>query len=474
MSKLTHLDDKGEVHMVNVGEKATTHRVAIARGRVIAAPDTIRLIASGQAAKGDVLATARIAAIMAAKKTPELIPLCHAVALSHVEVELTPNVAEGFVQIRVEAHAVDRTGIEMEALTAVSVAALTIYDMLKAVDRGMIIGPIALAEKRGGKSGTWRAPIRVVRKTPPQQALPEPETTPPEAPKPHLQRARRPMPADRPPTIDPPAASPEASVRASEVIRLAGNDPRLEQRLSLSPIGSAYMLGDLDDPYAEHCEWHGLLNETGELGAVLLHYQGLSMPAVLASGGPVDVEAIFKATSDELPRRFYAHIRKEHRRSLEVLHDFHKPREMCRMGLTRAEYKPRGDSSGVTRLTHRDTGAVMRLYAHYPDNFFEPAQLSTGLYCGIRIDGQLVAVAGLHVLSERYNVAAIGNIVTHADYRRKGLATHCVRHLLDDLFDRVGHVALNVQIDNTSAIGCYENFGFTPRFNFLEGWATRR
>lgn len=153
--ELTHLDARGQARMVDVGDKAVTRRRAVARARVVMQPQTLALITSGTASKGDVLATARIAGIQAAKRTHELIPLCHVIALTRVELELTADVASHAVEIEARAEAVDRTGVEMEALTAVSVAALTVYDMLKAKDRAMTIEAIALHEKSGGKSGDF-------------------------------------------------------------------------------------------------------------------------------------------------------------------------------------------------------------------------------------------------------------------------------------------------------------------------------
>jgi cyclic pyranopterin phosphate synthase len=154
--ELTHLDERGRARMVDVGGKPIARRMALARGRVHMQPETLAMLVAGTAPKGDVLATARIAAIQAAKKTPELIPLCHALVLTSVEVELEPNQAQSALEIAVRVHAMDRTGAEMEALTAVSVAALTIYDMLKAKDRSMTIEAIALHEKSGGKSGDFK------------------------------------------------------------------------------------------------------------------------------------------------------------------------------------------------------------------------------------------------------------------------------------------------------------------------------
>ena len=150
---LSHLDAQGRAHMVDVGAKAETQREAIARGRVAMRPETLRMIVEGTTPKGDVLAVARVAGIMAAKRTPDLIPLCHTLLLTHVSVQIVPAAAGDGLEIEAMVRTRGQTGVEMEALTAVSVAALTIYDMCKAVDRGMRIGEIRLAEKRGGRSG---------------------------------------------------------------------------------------------------------------------------------------------------------------------------------------------------------------------------------------------------------------------------------------------------------------------------------
>lgn len=154
---LTHLDAQGRAHMVDVGAKPVSEREAIARGRVMMQPATLELIVGGTVPKGDVLAVARIAGIMAAKRTPELIPLCHTLLLTHTSVTITPDLAAHALDIEATVRTKGQTGVEIEALTAVSVAALTIYDMCKAVDRGMRIGEIRLVEKRGGASGEWRS-----------------------------------------------------------------------------------------------------------------------------------------------------------------------------------------------------------------------------------------------------------------------------------------------------------------------------
>jgi len=153
---LTHLDESGAANMVDVAEKPVTERVAVAEGAVIMAPATLAMIRAGDAKKGDVIGTARIAGIMAAKRTHELIPLCHAIALSAITIDIEPDDALPGLLVRATAKVADRTGVEMEALTAVALACLTIYDMAKAADRGMEVTAIRLVEKRGGRSGTWR------------------------------------------------------------------------------------------------------------------------------------------------------------------------------------------------------------------------------------------------------------------------------------------------------------------------------
>ncbi|MBL1258798.1 cyclic pyranopterin monophosphate synthase MoaC [Methylocystis sp. Sn-Cys] len=156
MTKLTHLSATGDAHMVDVSAKADTKRLARARGRVVMAPETLALAVAGQAKKGDVFGVARIAGIMAAKKASELIPLCHPLPLTSVFVEITPDESLPGLRVDVAAGVTGKTGVEMEALTAVSVACLTIYDMLKAVDRAMRIEGVELVSKEGGKSGDWR------------------------------------------------------------------------------------------------------------------------------------------------------------------------------------------------------------------------------------------------------------------------------------------------------------------------------
>ena len=157
-SVLTHFDAQGQAHMVDVAAKAATHRIAIAQGRIVMNPATLGIILMGNAKKGDVLGIARVAGIMAAKKTSELIPLCHPLALTHVAIDFGADESRACISCTATVETVGPTGVEMEALTAVQIALLTIYDMCKAVDRGMTITDVRVLEKHGGKSGSFVNP----------------------------------------------------------------------------------------------------------------------------------------------------------------------------------------------------------------------------------------------------------------------------------------------------------------------------
>ncbi|MCP4332402.1 MAG: cyclic pyranopterin monophosphate synthase MoaC [Gammaproteobacteria bacterium] len=156
MSKLTHFNQAGEAHMVDIADKASTARRAVAAGRIVMQAQTLELIQQGKHKKGDVLGVARIAGIMATKRTADLVPMCHPLALTHVSVEFEIDVDQSAIECTVTAETTGQTGVEMEALTGVQVTLLTIYDMCKAVDRGMVISDVRLLQKSGGKSGHWQ------------------------------------------------------------------------------------------------------------------------------------------------------------------------------------------------------------------------------------------------------------------------------------------------------------------------------
>ena len=159
MAEFTHFNESGDVHMVDVGDKQATRRRAVADGRIKMNPATMNAILSGQNKKGDVLAVARLAGIMAAKRTADLVPLCHPLSLTHVSVDLECRMDESYVHCSATVETFDKTGVEMEALNAVQVSLLTVYDMCKAADRGMIIESVRLVQKSGGRSGEWKRKI---------------------------------------------------------------------------------------------------------------------------------------------------------------------------------------------------------------------------------------------------------------------------------------------------------------------------
>ena len=259
---LTHLNARGEAHMVDVADKQETRREARASARVSMLPATLALLAEGGLPKGDVLATARIAGIQAAKRTHELIPLCHALMLSKVTVDFTLDSANSCVEIQVLCRLNGRTGVEMEALTAASVAALTLYDMCKAVDKGIVIGDIQLETKTGGKSGDWQRPeeAAAVEQTPVEPSRSEPSRTEPS-------RAATAEPIEATAGQAAPAARGDATVR---VLFLAELRERLDldslalnlTTLSQATVGGLKRTLALRDPQLE------ALNDTRVLCAV--------------------------------------------------------------------------------------------------------------------------------------------------------------------------------------------------------------
>lgn len=257
------------------------------------------------------------------------------------------------------------------------------------------------------------------------------------------------------------------------VIERVRDDEELRRFLMRDPLANAYLLGKLDPSYAPFCRWYGARDVAGELRELLLWYQGLSIPVAFLVGDPDgDPRPFFASCCNTLPDRFHFHIIGEQMSAFREACEVTSYKKMHRMGLERKDYR-RGEARPgveVARLGHRDTAAIMRLYEHYPDHFFEPSQLETGLYFGVRdLEGDLLSIAGIHVVSPEHDVAVIGNLVTHPDARGEGLATVCTRQLLDEVFERVSFVALNVQFNNEPAIRMYTNFGFEPNNIFFEG-----
>ena len=262
-------------------------------------------------------------------------------------------------------------------------------------------------------------------------------------------------------------------------VREVSDKATLHRALIRDRVAAAYHLGDLDPRYFQFCRWWGASSDDAdELEAVALLYAGLRMPALLTLGSAAGVEAILDdaGVRAELPSRFYAHVMNDHMAGLQAHYREVKLRSMVRMGLARADFQRADveDLSGIEPVGHADTADLMSLYTFYPDNFFEPYQLGTGLYFGAREQGRLVSVAGIHVYSQEYDVAALGNIVTHPDHRSRGHSRRCTARLVDELFNTVSVVALNVERDNVAAQRVYRRLGFTEHLRYVEGLVDRR
>lgn len=240
-------------------------------------------------------------------------------------------------------------------------------------------------------------------------------------------------------------------------------------------VAAAYHLGDLDPNYFDFTRWWGAFDDTDQLQGLLLLYTGLRMPTVLALGPTEPIEALFLKAKSELPSRFYAHITADHVTGLRAQYRAYELQSMIRMGLTREQFTPADDDlSDIRTLTHSDTVNIIDLYQYYPDNFFEPYQLETGYYFGADENDRLVSIAGVHVFSQQYEIAAIGNIVTHPDFRSRGYSRRCTTHLLKQLFQHVPMAALNVQKDNEAAQSVYRRLGFSYHMDYLEGYVEQR
>lgn len=240
--------------------------------------------------------------------------------------------------------------------------------------------------------------------------------------------------------------------------------------LAKERVANAYPLGYLDASYADECRWFGASLD-GILRAIVLVYDGLSRPGVFTAGDAPGVAAIFHDFAESRPERATAHVAPEHESAL--LHGMRTRaplRRMHRMALRREDFRDDGQAEAdVVRLTHGDTAAIMQLYSVWPDHFFEPYQLGSGLYFGVRDGNRLVSIAGIHNVSPSADVAAIGNLVTHPDARGRGYALQCTSRLLREVFARVSLATLDVEHGNEPAIRTYRHFGFYHDSDFLEG-----
>ncbi len=243
----------------------------------------------------------------------------------------------------------------------------------------------------------------------------------------------------------------------------------LRQFLIQDRLANAYLLGNLDPAYFQFCEWFGARDDDGEIANLVLLYTGLSLPVVFMSGSGENLEQFLQELKSVLPERFHFHVVEEQMSPVQTVFDLEEASPMIRMGLDEERFEGVEADDRVQRLGHRDTAAIMELYEHYPDNFFEPHQLETGLYYGIREGDEIISMGGVHVVSEEYDVAVLGNLVTDRDHRGQGLATVVTGKLIEELFEQVSLLALNVGQDNEPAVRLYKSFGFEANNIFYEG-----
>ncbi|MGM0575661.1 MAG: GNAT family N-acetyltransferase [Myxococcota bacterium] len=236
------------------------------------------------------------------------------------------------------------------------------------------------------------------------------------------------------------------------------------------PVRCAYMLGDLDEAYWDLATWYGA-GAGDDLDAVLMVYDGLSMPVMITWGQGGAMERIVQAFHAQLPGRALTHLQPHHVAAIDQYFGTEGLVPMLRMGLTEDAFEEVLEGPWeIEPLNHRHTGEIVELQRFYPDNFFEPTQIGYGHYYGVHQDDMLVSVAGVHVFSREVRVGVLGNIVTHPDYRGRGLSTACTSHLCRKLFDEgVEIVALNVKRQNRSAVSVYEKLGFRYHDTYLEG-----
>ncbi|MHC4943085.1 MAG: GNAT family N-acetyltransferase [Planctomycetota bacterium] len=244
---------------------------------------------------------------------------------------------------------------------------------------------------------------------------------------------------------------------------------KLADALIHDPFRAAYLLADLENPYFANTRWYAAGSDAEQLNAVILIYTALKTPALLPFGDPLGLERILEERGAELPDKAYGMIWPEHKESIGKIYDTQFDRRMIRMGLEKSDFRPAAKDWETMPLHQEDLDELTALMEHYPGNFFEPAMFRDELYYGIRMDGRLVSAGGIHTYSPTYSVAAIGNIVTHKVYRRRGLALACTAALVKMLLEEVDSIALNVEETNEPAIQCYKRLGFVPRGSYTEG-----
>ncbi len=246
----------------------------------------------------------------------------------------------------------------------------------------------------------------------------------------------------------------------------------LRRLLAPHPLRATYMLGDLDPSYFRFTRWFVAGPKADTPTGVAMLYDGLRLPLLLTHGDPASLEVALQEALPHLPERIFLQIEDAHEAIVGRWYGLERLRAMLRMGLHREAYRPPEiDRSQVVALGHQDTAAIMGLFRFYPDAFFEPYQLESKCYFGVRDRDELVAVAGVHIISEEFRVAALGNVLTHPEHRGKGLARACISRVLDSVFERVPCVGLNVLAENRRAQSTFASLGFEHHSDFLDGLA---
>ncbi|MEC9071169.1 MAG: GNAT family N-acetyltransferase [Myxococcota bacterium] len=257
--------------------------------------------------------------------------------------------------------------------------------------------------------------------------------------------------------------------------RISTEHDRLAEFFQTDKVNCAYLLGDLEPGFREMGTWYVQEDAEGSIQAVLMIYTGLSAPVMITHGQTTALSRILRYYHDELPGRCLVHAQPHHIPSIDACFETDGLIPTLRMALLAAEFTPSNNPFiEVESLSHRNTGEIIALYQHYPDNFFEPSQLDSGHYLGVRVEDDLVSVAGVHLHSPSFGIAALGNIVTHPEHRGRGLSTACTEALCERLFEgQVDTLALNVRRHNRSAVRVYEKLGFRYHDTYLEGFVDK-
>lgn len=252
------------------------------------------------------------------------------------------------------------------------------------------------------------------------------------------------------------------------------NTEALYEFFTETPVACAHMLANLEEAFAPYCDWYAI-GEGDQIDATVLVYTAYRIPVVTTYGQAGGVRDVLNTFHSELPDRAVVHIQPHHLGASDRVYEADSLVPILRLSLDREHFAP-VNPSGMTieLLTHRCTGEIMELYHFYPDNFFEPSHLDSERFYGVRVDGKLVSVTGVHSVSERARIATLGHLVTHPDYRGRGLSTACTSHLCWRLLESgIDLMALNVRRHNRSAVKVYEKLGFRYHDTYLEGFADK-